>query len=138
VSSTPLKLLIVDDNDLFVSALEGFLETEASLEVIGRAANGAVAVELAADLQPDVVLMDLSMPSVDGFEATAMVREQAPEAAIVVLTGSDDPADQERSRGGRGRVHHKGPDPRGARGHHPLGHVTALAILGPCSTSSCP
>jgi two-component system, NarL family, nitrate/nitrite response regulator NarL len=98
VSSTPLKLLIVDDNDLFVSALEGFLETEASLEVIGRAANGAVAVELAADLQPDVVLMDLSMPSVDGFEATALVREQAPESAIVVLTGSDDPADQERAR----------------------------------------
>ena len=98
MSSTPLKLLIVDDNDLFLSALEGFLETEASLEVIGRAANGAVAVELAADLQPDVVLMDLSMPSVDGFEATAMVREQAPEAAIVVLTGSDDPADQERAR----------------------------------------
>lgn len=98
MSSTPLKLLIVDDNDLFVSALEGFLETEASLEVIGCAANGAVAVELAADLQPDVVLMDLSMPSVDGFEATAMVREQAPEAAIVVLTGSDDPADQERAR----------------------------------------
>jgi DNA-binding NarL/FixJ family response regulator len=98
VSSTPLKLLIVDDNDLFLSALEGFLEAEASLEVIGRAANGAVAVELAADLQPDVVLMDLSMPSVDGFEATAMVREQAPEAAIVVLTGSDDPADQERAR----------------------------------------
>jgi DNA-binding NarL/FixJ family response regulator len=98
VSSTPLKLLIVDDNDLFVSALEGFLETEASLEVIGRAANGAVAVELAADLQPDVVLMDLSMPNVDGFEATALVREQAPEAAIVVLTGSDDPADQERAR----------------------------------------
>ena len=98
MSSTPLKLLIVDDNDLFVSALEGFLETEASLEVIGRAANGAVAVELAADLQPDVVLMDLSMPRVDGFEATAMVREQAPEAAIVVLTGSNDPADQARAR----------------------------------------
>jgi DNA-binding NarL/FixJ family response regulator len=98
VSSTPLKLLIVDDNDLFVSALEGFLETEASLEVIGRAANGTLAAELAADLQPHVVLMDLSMPNVDGFEATALVREQAPEAAIVVLTGSDDPADQERAR----------------------------------------
>jgi two-component system, NarL family, nitrate/nitrite response regulator NarL len=98
MSSTPLKLLIVDDNDLFVSALEGFLETEASLEVIGRAANGAVAAELATDLQPHVVLMDLSMPNIDGFEATALVREQAPEAAIVVLTGSDDPADQERAR----------------------------------------
>jgi two-component system, NarL family, nitrate/nitrite response regulator NarL len=98
VSSTPFKLLIVDDNDLFVSALEGLLEAEASLQVVGRAANGAAAAELAADLPPDVVLMDLSMPKVDGFEATALVREQAPEAAIVVLTGSDDPADQERAR----------------------------------------
>jgi two-component system nitrate/nitrite response regulator NarL len=98
VSSTPLKLLIADDNDLFVSALEGLLETESSLQVVGRAANGAAAAELAADLQPDVVLMDLSMPNMDGFAATALVREQAPEAAVVVLTGSDDPADQERAR----------------------------------------
>jgi two-component system nitrate/nitrite response regulator NarL len=98
VSSTPLKLLIVDDNDLFVSALEGLLETESSLEIVARAANGAAAAELAADLRPDVVLMDLSMPKVDGFEATALIREQVPEASIVVLTGSDDPADQERAR----------------------------------------
>jgi two-component system nitrate/nitrite response regulator NarL len=98
VSSSPLRLLIADDNDLFVSALEGLLESEPSLQVVGRAANGAAAAELAADLHPDVVLMDLSMPSVDGFEATALIREQAPEAAIVVLTGSDDPADQERAR----------------------------------------
>jgi DNA-binding NarL/FixJ family response regulator len=98
VSSSPLRLLIADDNDLFVSALEGLLESEPSLQVVGRAANGAAAAELAADLHPDVVLMDLSMPSVDGFEAIALIREQAPEAAIVVLTGSDDPADQERAR----------------------------------------
>jgi DNA-binding NarL/FixJ family response regulator len=98
VTPTPLKLVIVDDNDLFVSALEGLLESESSLEVVGRAANGASAAELAAELQPDVVLMDLSMPEMDGFEATPLVREQAPAAAIVVLTGSDDPADQERAR----------------------------------------
>ena len=98
MSSTPLKLLIVDDNDLFVSALEGLLESEASLQVVGRAADGAAAAELAADLQPDVVLMDLSMPNVDGFEATALIREESPETAIVVLTGSDDPADQERAK----------------------------------------
>jgi DNA-binding NarL/FixJ family response regulator len=98
VSSTPLKLLIVDDNDLFVSALEGLLESEESLQIVARAGNGASAAELAADLQPDVVLMDLSMPKVDGFEATALIREQVPEAAVVVLTGSDDPADQERAR----------------------------------------
>ena len=98
MSSTPLTLLIVDDNDLFVSALEGLLESELSLQVVGRAANGDAAAELAADLQPDVVLMDLSMPKVDGFDATALVRKRAPEAAVVVLTGSDDPADQERAR----------------------------------------
>ncbi len=98
MTPTPLKLVIVDDNDLFVSALEGLLESESSLEVVGRAANGASAAELAAELQPDVVLMDLSMPEMDGFEATPLVREQAPTAAIVVLTGSDDPADQERAR----------------------------------------
>ncbi len=98
MTPTPLKLVIVDDNDLFVSALEGLLESESSLEVVGRAANGASAAELAAELQPDVVLMDLSMPEMDGFEATPLVREQAPAAAIVVLTGSDDPADQERAR----------------------------------------
>jgi two-component system, NarL family, nitrate/nitrite response regulator NarL len=90
--------MIVDDNELFVNALEGLLETEASLQVVARAANGASAAELAADLRPDVVLMDLSMPNMDGFEATAMIREQSPQTAIVVLTGSDDPADQERAR----------------------------------------
>jgi DNA-binding NarL/FixJ family response regulator len=91
-------VLIVDDNDLFVKALEGLLESEASLQVVARAPNGASAAELAAALQPDVMLMDLSMPSVDGFEATVMIREQSPGTAIVVLTGSDDPTDQERAR----------------------------------------
>ena len=93
-----LTLLIADDNDLFVNAIEGLLEGDSSIRVVARAANGEAAAQLAAELGPDVVLMDLSMPNIDGFEATARILKKSPETAIVVLTGSDDPADQERAR----------------------------------------
>jgi DNA-binding NarL/FixJ family response regulator len=93
-----LTLLIADDNDLFVNALEGLLERESSIRVVARAANGEAAAHLAAELGPDVVLMDLSMPNIDGFEATARILERSPGTAVVVLTGSDDPDDQERAR----------------------------------------
>jgi DNA-binding NarL/FixJ family response regulator len=97
VSKSPLKLLIADDNELFVSALEGLLDNDASVRVVARAANGKAAAELAAALRPDVVLMDLSMPHMDGFEATKTILADTPGTAIVVLTGSDDPADHERA-----------------------------------------
>jgi two-component system, NarL family, response regulator DesR len=93
----PLTLLIADDNDLFVNALEGLLERESSIRVVARAANGEAAAQLADELGPDVVLMDLSMPNVDGFEATARILEASPGTAVVVLTGSDDPVDRERA-----------------------------------------
>jgi DNA-binding NarL/FixJ family response regulator len=93
-----LTLLIADDNDLFVNALEGLLEGDSSIRVVARAANGEAAAQLAAELGPDVVLMDLSMPNIDGFEATARILKKSPETSVVVLTGSDDPADQERAR----------------------------------------
>lgn len=93
-----LTLLIADDNDLFVNALEGLLEGDSSIRVVARAANGEAAAQLAAELGPDVVLMDLSMPNIDGFEATARILKRSPETAVVVLTGSDDPVDQERAR----------------------------------------
>jgi DNA-binding NarL/FixJ family response regulator len=93
-----LTLLIADDNDLFVNALEGLLEGDSSIRVVARAANGEAAAQLATELGPDVVLMDLSMPNIDGFEATARILKKSPATAVVVLTGSDDPADQERAR----------------------------------------
>ena len=93
-----LTLLIADDNDLFVNALEGLLERESSIRVVARAANGEAAAQLAAELGPDVVLMDLSMPNIDGFEATSRILKESPETAVVVLTGSDDPVDQERAK----------------------------------------
>jgi DNA-binding NarL/FixJ family response regulator len=98
VSAEPLTVLIADDNGLFVRALEGMLESEESIRVIARAENGDSAARLAAELRPDVVLMDLSMPHVDGFEATTRIRQEAPGTAIIVLTGSDDPDDVERAQ----------------------------------------
>jgi DNA-binding NarL/FixJ family response regulator len=98
VSSEPLTVLIADDNGLFARAPEGMLESEESIRVIARAENGETAARLAAELRPDVVLMDLSMPQVDGFEATTRIREESPGTAIVVLTGSNDPDDVERAR----------------------------------------
>ncbi len=96
--SAPFTVLIADDNGLFVRALEGLLESEESIRVIARAENGETAAHLAAELLPDVVLMNLSMPQLDGFEATTRILEEAPGTAIVVLTGSNDPDDVERAR----------------------------------------
>ena len=98
VESAPLRVLIADDNSLFVTALAGLLGAEESIEIVGRAADGEEAARLAKELSPDVVLMDLSMPRVSGFEATERVRETAPETAVVVLTGSLDSGDFERAR----------------------------------------
>jgi DNA-binding NarL/FixJ family response regulator len=93
----PLTVLIADDNGLFATALQGILEEEESIEVVGHAADGEEAARLAAELGPDVVLMDLSMPRLDGFEATRRIRANTPDTAVVVLTGSLDSEDAERA-----------------------------------------
>jgi DNA-binding NarL/FixJ family response regulator len=92
-----LTVLIADDNGLFARALEALLGVEDSIRIVGRATDGEEAARLAAELVPDVVLMDLSMPRVDGFAATRRIRSEAPETAVVVLTGSGDKADVERA-----------------------------------------
>jgi DNA-binding NarL/FixJ family response regulator len=94
----PLTVLIADDNGLFATALQGILDDEESIEVVGRAADGEEAARLAAELGPDVVLMDLSMPRLDGFEATRRIRVSTPDTAVVVLTGSLDSDDAARAK----------------------------------------
>ena len=93
-----VTVLIADDNGLFRSALEAILDTEEEIKVVARATDGEQAAHLAEQLGPAVVLMDLSMPVLDGFEATRRIRTSAPGTAVVVLTGSADEADVAMAR----------------------------------------
>ena len=92
------RVLIADDERLFVDALELILEADERIEVVGRALNGREAIILARDLDPDVVLMDLSMPGVDGFGAIAAIVAETGSRRVVVLSGSADPGDMEKAR----------------------------------------
>ncbi|MDQ2982363.1 MAG: response regulator transcription factor [Actinomycetota bacterium] len=94
----PIKVLIADDHRLFAEALETILEGDARIHVVGRARNGMEAVELAAALGPDVVLMDISMPVMDGVEATGAILGGGSGAQVLMLTGSNSRTDVDRSR----------------------------------------
>ena len=101
-----LTVLIADDHDLFAASLEAFLGTEEAIAVVGRASNGEEAMRLAAEIRPDVVLMDISMPVADGFEAARKIREELPATSVLFLTGSNSPTDvaEARASGGAGYV----------------------------------
>ena len=86
-----MRILIADDHALFRDSLRSLLEAN-GLEVLGEARNGREAVELAHKLKPDVVLMDLSMPEMDGLAATRLISADQPEVKVVVLTASDEDA----------------------------------------------
>src|ERR671934_2984267 len=93
-----IKVLIADDQRLFAEALAAILATDARIEIVGRAADGREAVELARERRPDVVLMDLSMPVMDGIEATLAITAELHDTCVIVLTGSNDSADITRAR----------------------------------------
>ena len=98
MGSDHVKVLIADDQRLFAEALEAILSTDGRIEVVGRAADGGGAVELARQHLPDVVLMDIAMPVLDGFAATARIREQVPTARVIFLSGSDATQDISRAK----------------------------------------
>jgi DNA-binding NarL/FixJ family response regulator len=87
-----MRVLIVDDHALFRDGLRSLLEAR-GIEVVGEAANGREAVELARQFRPEIVLMDLTMPEVDGLTATRILATDLPEVKVVVLTASDDESD---------------------------------------------
>ncbi|WP_037311670.1 response regulator transcription factor [Amycolatopsis orientalis] len=88
-----VRVLIVDDQALFREALATLLEVQPGIEVVGEAADGEQAVRLCADLRPDVALMDLRMPVLDGIAATRRLRAEQPGVRVLALTTFDDDED---------------------------------------------
>jgi DNA-binding NarL/FixJ family response regulator len=84
-----VRILIADDHRLFAESLMAMLGEDERVDVVGIAKDGQEAVELAVEFQPDVILMDLKMPVIDGFEATRRIREAGLDTQILILTGTD-------------------------------------------------
>jgi DNA-binding NarL/FixJ family response regulator len=93
-----IKVLIADDHRLFAEALAAILATDDRFEVVGQAHDGEKAVELATAEKPDVVLMDLQMPKLDGVEAAKRIKKRRKSAQVLMLTGSSSSADIARAR----------------------------------------
>jgi DNA-binding NarL/FixJ family response regulator len=140
-------VLLVDDHPLLGVGLTTLLHAAGDLEVVGQALDGAEAVALARQLRPDVVLMDLSMPTMDGVEATRLIRDSVPETRILVLTSFSDTT---RVRGAMqaGAIGYllKDCDPStlvaavrsAARGHSPLDPRVAGNLLPAAPTGPAP
>jgi len=94
----PIRVLIADDHRLFAEALEAILGSDERIQVVGHASDGREAVDLSARLHPAVVLMDISMPVMDGIEAARRIREADAGTCVLMLTGSNSRADVDRSR----------------------------------------
>lgn len=85
-----IRILIADDHHVVRRGLAFFLKTQQDLEIVGEAANGKEAVELAKTLRPDLILMDLVMPEMDGIQATKFIKKECPEIKIMMLTSFSD------------------------------------------------
>jgi DNA-binding NarL/FixJ family response regulator len=93
-----ISVLIADDHHLFAEALEAILATDERIAIVGHARNGREAVERTREVQPDVILMDIAMPIMDGIEATQVIRAEVPGACVLMLTGSNSRTDVDRAR----------------------------------------
>ena len=92
VAESGIRVLIADDDRPFLDSLRSLIERQPELSVVGEAADGLQAIELAEALDPDAVVIDLHMPLLDGVSAAARLRNDHPNVCLIALTGDDEPA----------------------------------------------
>lgn len=97
-SPNAIRVLLVDDQSVIRQAVGSWLGAEPDMDIIGEAEDGESALELVAQLQPDIVLMDIDMPRLDGLAATSALHAVAPQSAVVILSLYDDEFLQSRAR----------------------------------------
>jgi DNA-binding NarL/FixJ family response regulator len=85
-----IRVVVVDDHSAVRLGLADFLDAQDGLELVGQAGDGAEAVELSRTVNPDVVVMDIRMPNLDGIEATRRIKEARPETGVLLLTASEE------------------------------------------------
>ena len=98
MGAAAVRVLIADDHRLFAEALEAILASEDRIDVVGHARDGQEAVALFQQMSPDLVLMDIAMPVMDGLAATREIRKLDDHACILMLTGSNARSDVDRAR----------------------------------------
>ncbi len=88
--SAAIRVVVVDDDGIVRAGVRSFLESDATISVVGEASSGETAIDIVHELKPDVVVMDLKMPQIDGISATAVIRRDLPSTQVVALTSATD------------------------------------------------
>jgi len=105
--SDPIRVVVADDDESFAHSLATLLETDGRFEVVGVAANGEQAIQLGIWHDPDVVVMDVRMPIIDGIEATRLLRRSRPRTCVLMMSGDTSDRSQEAIAAGAADVVHK-------------------------------